>query len=329
MAILVTGGAGYIGSVAVEDLRLRGESVVVLDDLIYGHRTAIDASIPFFKGNVGDEALVGEICLKFDITECLHFAALAYVGESVSEPSKYFENNVGQSIRLLGALLANGVRHFVFSSTCATYGEPQYVPIDETHPQIPTNPYGETKLMVERILQAYDTAYEMKYVSLRYFNAAGATETHGEDHTPETHLIPLTLAAAADPERSIFVFGTDYPTSDGTAIRDFIHISDLSSAHIAAIELLRSGAGSECINLGTETGYSVNEVIECARQVTGREIDVKYAPRRPGDPARLVANAEKAREVLNWQPRFSDLPSIVESAWKWRQANPYGYAIKN
>lgn len=326
MAILVTGGAGYIGSIATADLAARGEDVVVLDNLVYGHREAVHPDAAFYEGSIGDADLVREVCSRHAITECLHFAAYAYVGESVSEPAKYFENNVSQTLRLLDALISGGVKRFVFSSTCATYGEPQYVPIDEVHPQMPTNPYGETKLMVERILKTYETAYDLRYVSLRYFNAAGATETLGEDHTPETHLIPLTLAAAADPARSISVFGTDYPTPDGTAIRDYIHVSDLSSAHIAAIDLIRSGAGSECVNLGNGNGYSVNEVIECARQMTGRELAVKYAPRRPGDPAKLVANAAKAREVLGWQPQFPDLTSIIESAWKWRQANPNGYA---
>ena len=326
MAILVTGGAGYIGSVAAAGLAARGEDVVVLDNLVYGHREAVHLDASFYEGQIGDADLVRDICSRHAITECLHFAAYAYVGESVSDPAKYFENNVVQTLRLLDALLECGVNRFVFSSTCATYGEPQYVPIDELHPQLPTNSYGETKLTVERILKAYDSAYGLKYVSLRYFNAAGATDTLGEDHTPETHLIPLTLAAAADPSRSISVFGTDYPTPDGTAIRDYIHVSDLSSAHIAAIDLLRAGAGSECVNLGNGSGYSVTEVIECARQVTGRDIAVTYAPRRQGDPAKLVANAEKARKLLGWQPQFPDLVSIIESAWKWRQANPNGYS---
>ncbi|MDM7922260.1 MAG: UDP-glucose 4-epimerase GalE [Pyrinomonadaceae bacterium] len=325
MAILVTGGAGYIGSVAVSDLVARGEEVVVIDNLVYGHQEAVGPVAPFYEGEIGDSDLVTKICKAHSVDACMHFSAYAYVGESVTEPRKYFENNVVQTLRLLDTLIDNGVRNFVFSSTCATYGEPQYVPIDENHPQSPTNPYGETKLMVERILKSYDVAYGLRYVALRYFNASGATETLGEHHTPETHLIPLVLAAAMGKLPRISIFGDDYPTPDGTAIRDYIHISDLSSAHLLALDHLRSGGASEFINLGNGSGYSVKEVVDCARKVTGREIKAETAPRRAGDPARLIANAAKAREVLGWTPEHPDLESIIESSWKWHQANPNGY----
>lgn len=329
MAILVTGGAGYIGSVAVSDLAARGESVVVIDNLVYGHREAVAPEIPFYHGEIGDKELVGRICAEHSVDACMHFSAYAYVGESVTEPRKYFENNVVQTLRLLDVLMDAGVRNFVFSSTCATYGEPQHVPIDELHPQSPANPYGETKLMVERVLKTYDAAYGLKYVALRYFNASGATETLGEDHAPETHLIPLVLAAAMGKIESVSIFGDDYPTPDGTAIRDYIHISDLSAAHLLALEHLRKGGASEFINLGNGSGYSVSEVIECARSVTGREIKALKALRRAGDPARLIANAAKAREVLGWTPAHPDLESIISSAWRWHLAHPNGYGEAN
>ena len=322
MAILVTGGAGYIGCVMVELLRERGADVVVLDDLFRGHREAVDPAVPFYEGRVGDGALVRRICAEHRVDACIHFAALAYVGESVVEPKRYFENNVGEGIALLDALLAADVRRLVFSSTCATYGEPQNVPIDESHPQQPTNPYGWSKLMMEKILAAYDGAYGLRYVALRYFNASGAIATRGEDHTPETHLIPNVLAAALGRLPHVAVFGGDYPTPDGTAIRDYIHVADLASAHLLALEHLQRGAASECINLGTGHGYSVMELIETARRITGRPIPVQLEPRRPGDPSRLVANAAKARAVLGWEPRHSDLESILRSAWDWHRMRP-------
>lgn len=325
MAILVTGGAGYIGSVMVELLREKGEQVVVLDNLFRGHRAAVADSVPFYQGSTGDRALVGRICTEHNIEACIHFAALAYVGESVSEPKLYFENNVEQGIALLDALLGAGVRRFVFSSTCATYGEPQYVPIDEQHPQSPTSPYGWTKLMLEKILTAYDDAYGLKYVALRYFNAAGAIPQRGENHSPETHLIPNVLYTAMDKLSHVSVFGHDYPTPDGTAIRDYIHVADLGTAHLLALEHLRQDNSSELINLGTGHGYSVMEVIETARRVTGCPIAVQMEPRRAGDPSRLVANAEKARTVLGWQPRYDKLETIIHTAWEWHQSHPAGY----
>jgi UDP-glucose 4-epimerase len=325
MAILVTGGAGYIGSVLVEQLRARGERAVVLDDLSRGHRRAVDDSVPFYQGRIGDRALVARICQEQRIGACIHFAALAYVGESVVKPKLYFENNVEQGIALLDSLLAAGVRQMVFSSTCATYGEPVQIPIDEQHPQQPTNPYGWSKLFIEKALEAYDRAYGLKYVALRYFNAAGATAERGEHHDPETHLIPNVLFAAMGKRPYVSVFGSDYPTPDGTAIRDYIHVADLGAAHLLALDHLRNGSRSECLNLGTGQGYSVMEVIETARRVTSRQIGTKIEPARPGDPSRLVANADRARSVLGWQPQYPELETIIRSVWSWHQAHPAGY----
>src|SRR5271163_2798390 len=295
MAILVTGGAGYIGSVTVELLRAKGERVVVLDDLARGHRQAIDADIPFYQGRVGDRALSERIAKEHELESCVHFAALAYVGESVQDPSKYFENNMEQGIAFIGALVKAGVRRVVFSSTCATYGEPEQVPISERTRQWPVNPYGWSKLLMERLLDSYDTAYGLKFVALRYFNAAGATEKRGEHHDPESHLIPNVLTAAAHDSAILPIFGGDYPTPDKTAIRDYTHVSDLADAHIRALAHLGRGGKSDFINLGTGDGYSVLQVVDAARTVTGRNIRVRTEPRRPGDPPRLVADIAKAK----------------------------------
>ncbi|HEX8144618.1 MAG TPA: UDP-glucose 4-epimerase GalE [Pyrinomonadaceae bacterium] len=326
MAILVTGGAGYIGSVTAELLRARGEHVVVLDDLFRGHREAVPSGEPFYEGKIGDRELLARIMREHDIEACIHFAALAYVGESVLDPARYFINNVEQGVALLDSLLSANVRRLVFSSTCATYGEPQHVPISEEHPQSPTNPYGWSKLFMERIMQSYDPAYGLRYVALRYFNACGASENLGEDHEPETHLIPNVLAAAQGRLPAVSVFGNDYPTPDGTPIRDYIHVSDLGSAHILALDYLRAEGLSDYINLGNGQGYSVMQVIETAREVTGRPIPVKVEPRRAGDPSRLVANAEKARSLLGWKPAYPDLTSIIRTDWEWRLNHPHGYA---
>ena len=325
MAILVTGGAGYIGSAVVEDLQAQDKTIVVLDNLVYGHRQAVDREIPFYEGNIGDKELVEKIIQTHEISACMHFSAFAYVGESVEKPQKYYENNFVQTLHLLDCLIENNIKNFIFSSTCATYGEPQKVPIDENHPQNPVNPYGMTKFMVEKVLQDYERAYGLKYVALRYFNACGATGKCGEDHDPETHLIPLILFAAQEKREFISIFGDDYPTPDGTAIRDYIHISDLSQAHLLALDYLRKGGASQFINLGNGTGFSVMEVIEAARKITGKPIESRIAPRRAGDPSRLVADAKKAREVLGWKPEFPDIESIIESAWKWHEAHPNGY----
>jgi len=326
MAILVTGGAGYIGSVTIERLLAKGEQVVVLDDLARGHRAALPRDIPFYQGKVGVRELVARIVTEHTLESCIHFAALAEVGESVLDPAKYFENNVGDGIALVGELVRAGVRHFVFSSTCAVYGEPEQIPITEKSRKWPKNPYGWSKLFMERLLDAYDTAYGMKFVALRYFNAAGATEKWGEDHRPESHLIPNVLAAALGQQQAIRVFGNNYPTPDGTPIRDYIHVVDLADAHIRALEYLRSGGQSDFLNLGTGSGYSVLEVIECARQVTGRDIPSRIEPPRPGDPARLIADPTKAKALLGWEPALPELRTIVRSAWDWRLRHPSGYA---
>jgi UDP-glucose 4-epimerase len=323
--ILVTGGAGYIGSVTVELLRSRGEKIVVLDDLARGHVAAIPADVPFYQGKIGDSDLIEQIARDHDLESCIHFAALAYVGESVNDPARYFDNNVKQGITLVDGLLKAGVRRFVFSSTCATYGEPREVPISEDHPQQPSNPYGWSKLFMERILESYDLAYGLKFVALRYFNASGATEELGENHDPETHLLPNVIAAASGKIPFVSIFGSEYPTPDGTAIRDYIHVADLGEAHILALQHLRNGGASEKINLGNGQGYSVLEVIDTARQVTGKAIEARFEAPRPGDPSRLVANAERAHTVLGWKPSYPDLASIIKSDWDWRLKYPAGY----
>jgi len=298
-------------------LRARGEQVVVLDNLSRGYRDAVAPEIPFYEGNVGDRELVTRIAREHDIDACIHFAAFAYVGESVSEPALYYENNVAQGINLLGALVKAGVRQFVFSSTCATYGEPQQIPIDETHQQLPTNPYGWSKLFVERILADYDRAYDLKFVALRYFNASGASPDRGERHEPETHLIPLVLQTAQKKLDHVTVFGDDYPTHDGTCVRDYIHVSDLADAHALALDYLRNGGSSTAINLGNGAGYSVLEVIHAARDITQQDIPMEIEGRRAGDPSHLVADSSKARSVLGWHPQHADLSTIISSAWEW------------
>ena len=325
MAILVTGGTGYIGSVTIERLLARGEQVVVLDDLAHGHRVALPPDVPFYLGKTGDRQLVARIAREHTLESCIHFAALIEVGESVLDPAKYFENNVGDGIALMSELLQAGVRRLVFSSTAAAYGDPEQIPITEQSRKWPKNPYGWSKLFIERVLDAYDIAYGMKFIALRYFNAAGATENCGEDHRPESHLIPNVLAAALGHEQAIRVFGNNYPTPDGTPIRDYIHVVDLADAHIRALEYLRSGGQSDFLNLGTGKGYSVLEVIECAREITGRDIPLRIEPPRAGDPARLIADPSRAKALLGWQPIMSDLHTIVRTAWDWRLRHPHGY----
>ena len=325
MAILVTGGAGYIGSVTVALLRARGEEVVVLDDCARGHAEALGAGVPLYRGRIGDRALVKSVLARHPIDACIHFAALAYVGESVEKPGLYFQNNVVEGLALLDELCAGGVGRFVFSSTCATYGQPEVVPIAETEPQRPSNPYGWSKLAFEGVLRSYAAASDLRFVALRYFNAAGATAEHGEHHDPETHLIPLALRAAAGTGPALKVMGTDYPTEDGTAVRDYIHVLDLARAHESARAHLRRGGASELINLGTGQGTSVLDVVAAVRRVTGREpVHVMHA-RRPGDPARLVARPDRAAAVLGWKAAHSSLEEIVSSAWAWSQAHPRGY----
>lgn len=315
--VLVVGGAGYIGSHMVKLLGQQSCRVTTLDDLSSGHRDAVLTG-EFVEGNCGDRAEMDAVLSRgFDAV--MHFASFIQVGESVLHPDKYYQNNFVNTLTLLDAMRAHGVKRFIFSSTAATFGEPQYTPIDEAHPQQPINPYGRTKLMVEQLLADYDKAYGMKSVCLRYFNAAGADPDGqlGERHDPETHLIPLVLQAASGRRPHISVFGRDYDTPDGTCIRDYIHIQDLCSAHWLALQSLVNGADSQAYNLGNGNGFSVQEVIDTAEQVTGRKIPVMDAERREGDPARLVADSTLARKKLGWQPQYADLATIIEHAWKW------------
>ncbi len=323
--ILVTGGAGYIGSHYVLSAIERGDEIVVLDNLVYGHKKAVLDGATLITGDMGDAALLDQIFTNYPIDAVIHFAAYAYVGESVTEPAKYYHNNTFATLAVLDAMRRHNVNHFVFSSTCATYGNPHYVPMDEKHPQEPINPYGESKYFVEKILKSYDRAYGLKYTALRYFNAAGADPQGriGESHDPETHLIPLILQVATGKRESVSVFGTDYDTPDGTALRDYIHIFDLGSAHTLALERLRSGADSDIYNLGTEQGYSVRDVIATCEKVSGRPIKVIEAPRRAGDPPRLVASAGKAKSELGWQPKFQNLEEIIQTAWQWETNRTY------
>tara|TARA_Y100001933_G_scaffold220220_1_gene229364 strand:+ start:348 stop:1349 length:1002 start_codon:yes stop_codon:yes gene_type:complete len=325
MRILVVGGAGYIGSHMVKQLNRSGHEVIVLDNLTTGLRSLARYG-KLVVGDLGDAALLERLFREYEFDGVMHFAASSLVGESVSDPSKYYRNNVASTITLLDAMVRNGVKHFIFSSTAATFGEPEYTPIDEDHPQAPINPYGASKLMVERILKDYADAYGLNSVSLRYFNACGADPEGelGECHDPETHLIPLVLQAASGRRKSITVFGRDYPTEDGTCIRDYIHIEDLCSAHALALEALVSGEkrGAVAYNLGNGSGYSVQSVIDAALQVvskTGHSLVVEEGQRRPGDPAVLVADARRARAELGWCPQYADLQTIIEHAWRWEQ----------
>jgi UDP-glucose-4-epimerase GalE len=320
-AILVTGGAGYIGSHAAKALAASGYEPVVFDNLVYGHREAVRWG-PLVEGDLADRALLAETLRRHDIAAVMHFAAYAYVGESMTKPGLYFANNVGNSLGLLEAMREAGLRHIVFSSTCATYGIPDSVPIRETLPQRPVNPYGESKLMVERMLHWFGVAHGLSHVALRYFNAAGADpegET-GECHDPETHLIPLVLDAALGRSVGIDVYGTDYPTPDGTAIRDYIHVTDLADAHVRALRYLEAGGASTALNLATGQGHSVREVIAAAERVTGRRVPRREVARRPGDPPALVADASRARAVLGWTPHLSDLDTILATAWAWQRS---------
>src|SRR5579862_1941 len=318
MVVLVTGGAGYIGSHTAKFLSRAGHSPVVLDNLCFGHTYAAKWG-PLEVGDLADTAFVAGVFKRHAIESVVHFAANAFVGESMTDPRKYFRNNTVNTLNLLDAMVASGVKEIVFSSTCATYGDPIRVPIDESHPQHPVNPYGESKLFVERILHWYSNAYGIKYAALRYFNAAGADPDGeiGEDHTPETHLIPLVIDAARGKRPHISLFGTDYPTPDGTAVRDFIHVNDLADAHVKALAHLKKGGANLALNLGTGKGHSVREVIAAVEAISCRKVPVQESPRRAGDPAELVADARKARETSNWQPKFADIRVIVDHAWKW------------
>lgn len=321
--ILVTGGAGYIGSHAVLSLQESGYDVLVLDNLVYGHRELVEQVLKaeLIVGDIGDRSLLDQIFASRKIAAVMHFAAYAYVGESVSNPAKYYRNNVVGTLTLLEAMLAANVKKLVFSSTCATYGIPKSVPIPEDHPQAPINPYGASKLMVERILADFSVAHDFRSVCFRYFNACGADPQGrlGEDHNPETHLIPLVLLAALGKRDSISVFGTDYPTPDGTCIRDYIHVCDLASAHVLGLEYLLNEGASTVFNLGNGNGFSVREVIDAAEQVTGKKIKVVECDRRPGDPPALVGSGARAREILGWQPQYAEIGEILTHAWNWHQ----------
>lgn len=322
--ILVTGGAGYIGSHYVLHERARGQEVVVLDNLIYGHREAV-LDAPLVVGDLGDRAVLEQVFRDYPIDAVVHFAAFASVPESVAKPEKYYTNNVAATLTLLEVMREHGVRHFVFSSSCATYGNPERVPIDEKHPQNPINPYGESKLICEKMLAAYDRAHGFRFVALRYFNASGADPDAriGESHDPETHLIPIVLQAAKGQRESVTVYGTDYDTPDGTCIRDYIHILDLAQAHALSLDRLRAGGSSAAYNLGSEHGYSVREVIRLCEQISGCPIKTVEGPRRPGDPPRLVASATKAKEEIGWTPKYIGLEEIVATAWRWEQNRRY------
>ncbi|MBW4632180.1 MAG: UDP-glucose 4-epimerase GalE [Iphinoe sp. HA4291-MV1] len=322
--ILVTGGAGYIGSHTVLALKQAGFDVIVLDNLVYGHRDLVEKvlQVELVVGDTGDRTLLDDLFKTRDIAAVMHFSAYAYVGESVTNPAKYYRNNVLGTLTLLEAMLAASVKKFVFSSTCATYGMPEIVPIPEDHPQNPINPYGASKLMVERILSDFHAAYDFKSVPFRYFNAAGAAPNGllGEDHNPETHLIPLVLLTALGKRESISVFGADYPTPDGTCIRDYIHVSDLADAHVLGLEYLLKGGDSEVFNLGNGNGFSVKEVIETAKLVTAKDIKVVECDRRPGDPPVLIGSSDKARKILSWYPQYSSVKEIIAHAWQWHQS---------
>ena len=326
MRLLITGGAGYIGSHTTRLFQKLGHEVVVFDNLRHGHREAL-SGCRLIVGDLGDTALLESIFARERFDAVVHFAALTAVGESVQDPSLYYWNNVAGTISLLEAVRQSQTRRIVFSSTAAVYGNPQEIPLRETHPAQPINPYGRTKLVIEQVLQDYSSAYGLGCAVLRYFNAAGADPSAeiGEDHTPETHLIPLVLQVALGQRRQIDVFGTNYPTPDGTCVRDYIHVNDLASAHVKAVEKITPGRVLT-VNLGTGRGYSVREVIEACRRITGREITYHEADARPGDPAELVACGDAARSVLGWEPVSSDLDTIIETAWNWHRSHPNGYA---
>lgn len=323
--ILVTGGAGYIGSVIVDQLLDRGFKVIVLDDLSTGHRQAVARGAGFVQGGVGNRELVSALLERERIEAIVHLAAFALVAESVAQPQKYVTNNVTAARVLLEAAVRTNVHRFVFSSSCATYGHPARIPITEDTPLAPVNPYGETKRDFERALAELGPPHGMGVVSLRYFNASGATEQRGEDHDPETHLIPNVLAAAMGTRDAVEVYGTDYPTADGTAIRDYVHVTDIAEAHLRALDVRIESGAPLVVNLGTGTGRSVREVVEAARRVTGRPVPVSEKPRRPGDPPELVAAVARARTVLGWEAAHSSLEEILDSAWRWHQAHPQGY----
>ena len=323
MRILVVGGAGYIGSVTVAQALAAGHEVTVLDSLVNGHKAAVSHGAEFVKGDLASQEAIDCVLRDRRPEGVVYYAGFIAAGESMEQPGRYFANNVGGAINLLSAMASHGVRRFVFSSSAAVYGEPDAVPVPEEAPIRPVSPYGESKVVVEKLMPWFERLCGIKYVSLRYFNAAGATATLGEDHRPETHLIPLVLQVALGQRPALDLYGTDYPTPDGTCVRDYIHVQDLARAHLLA--LARSELGSGVYNLGNGRGFSNREVVETARRVTGRPIAVRDSPRRAGDPAALVASNEKARTELGWEPQVTRLEEIIESAWRWQQAHPSGY----
>ncbi|MEC4985600.1 MAG: UDP-glucose 4-epimerase GalE [Oscillatoria sp. PMC 1068.18] len=323
VTILVTGGAGYIGSHAVLALQKAGYEVVVLDNLVYGHQELVEQvlKVELVVGDTSDRAFLDNLFASHHFAAVMHFAAYTYVGESVTDPAKYYQNNVVGTLTLLSAMVAANVKKFVFSSTCATYGIPEEIPLPETHSQNPINPYGMSKLMVEQILTDFDRAYDLKSVRFRYFNAAGADPSGllGEDHNPETHLIPLVLLTALGKRESISIFGTDYPTPDGTCLRDYIHVTDLANAHVLGLEYLLKDGETNVFNLGNGNGFSVREVIDTVKKVTGKDFSVVECDRRSGDPPALVGTSAKARQILGWYPQYTDLNEIIRHAWQWHQ----------
>jgi UDP-glucose 4-epimerase len=322
--ILVTGGAGYIGSVVAAELVDAGYEPVVFDDLSHGHRAALPPGVPLIVGDIADRQALDRAFLASEPQAVMHFAAFIEAGESMQVPEKYFRNNTASALTLLEAMLAHKISRFVFSSTAALYGTPEKTPIEESAPLAPTNAYGESKLLVERMLEWFHRVHRLRYASLRYFNVAGAAGEQGEDHRPESHLIPMAFEVALGKRKEFAIFGTDYPTSDGTCIRDYIHVSDLAAAHLLVLEALQ-GRDRLIYNLGNGQGFSVREVIETIRRVTGQPVPVRESPRRPGDPAVLVASSEKIKKELGWRPRSAGLEAIVRSAWDWRKAHPEGY----
>ena len=323
MRVLVVGGAGYIGSVTVDQLVAADHDVTVLDSLVSGHAAAVNPEVELVQIDVRDEDALARVFASHNFHAVINYGGYIQAGESVQQPGRYFANNVAGTITLLNAMVTYDVRRLVFSSSAAVYGEPDSVPIPETAPIRPVNPYGETKVIVERMLPWYEAAFGLRHVSLRYFNAAGATDARGEDHRPETHLIPNILQVALGQRERISLFGTDYPTRDGTCIRDYVHISDLASAHLLALDRTETGSGA--YNLGNGRGFSNREVIDAVRRVTGDAIPVSEEPRRPGDPAELVASNEKAKAELGWRLAYDDIEAIVETAWRWHRAHPNGY----
>lgn len=322
MKILVAGGAGYIGSCCTEYLLDHGHEVIVVDGLIKGHREAVDPRAVFLQAHLADAATLRDILLEHRPEGIIHFAAFIEVAESMVDPGMYFANNVSCGLNLLEAAVEVGVRKLVFSSTAAVYGMPDTIPIPETEPTTPINAYGESKLMFERILGWYERIHGLRYTALRYFNAAGASTAFGEDHDPESHLIPIILQVAEGKRSHVNIFGTDYPTPDGTCIRDYVHVLDLAQAHLLALESETTG----CFNVGSGSGHSVRAIVQAVRDITGREIPVVESERRPGDPPRLISDSSAAREILGWQPEHDSIEDIVESAWRWRLAHPHGYA---